>query len=249
MKKIYFLLCVFAMLVQTVGAVTKEEADQAYEQNKFPEAIQLYEALLSEQGESPDVYYNLGNAYFKDKNTAKAVLNYERALLLNPGDTDTRYNLEVARSKSVDQITPASEVFFVTWYRSVAETMSEKQWSSVAISSFVLLLICLGLYFLGKQMLVRKIGFIAAVVLLLVTLIVNSFASTQCEKLINRNGAIVMAPSVTVKSTPSESGTDLFVLHEGTKVFVEDDSMKEWKEIRLEDGNKGWISTDAIEKI
>ena len=127
--------------------------------------------------------------------------------------------------------------------------MSEKQWSSIAISSFVLLLICLGLYFLGKQMLVRKIGFIAAVVLLLVTLIVNSFASTQREKLINRNGAIVMAPSVTVKSTPSESGTDLFVLHEGTKVFVEDDSMKEWKEIRLEDGNKGWISTDAIENI
>ena len=98
-------------------------------------------------------------------------------------------------------------------------------------------------------MLVRKIGFIAAVVLLLVTLIVNSFASTQREKLINRNGAIVMAPSVTVKSTPSESGTDLFVLHEGTKVFVEDDSMKEWKEIRLKDGNKGWISTDAIENI
>lgn len=249
MKKVYSLLILCVMAVQTVWGVTKEEADQAYEQNNYAQAIQLYESLLSEQGESAAVYYNLGNAYFKNKNTAKAILNYERALLLDPGDADTRYNLEVARSKSVDKIVPASEVFFVSWYYSLADTMSEKEWSVAGITAFVLCLLSLVCYFVASRLVIRKVGFIVAVVMLAVTVTVSFFASTQKDKLVNRNAAVIMEPSVTIRSTPSESGTELFVLHEGTKVFVDDDSMKEWKEIRLEDGNKGWIPAGMIEKI
>lgn len=251
MRKISFFIIFLLSFVQFVQAesFTKADADKAYHENKYAEAIKMYENILATQGESAVVYYNLGNSYFKEKNMAKAVLNYERALLLNPGDADIRFNLDMARSKTVDQITPATEVFIVTWVNSLTNMQSERGWAKIGIVSFICLLVGLALYIFSKRLIVRKIGFIGAVVLLVVTVCANLFAREQKNELMDRTGAIVMSPTVTVKSTPDESGTELFVLHEGTKVFVEDNSMKGWKEIRLEDGNKGWIPTEAIEII
>lgn len=251
MRKISFFIIFLLSFVQLVQAesFTKADADKAYQENKYAEAIKMYENILATQGESAVVYYNLGNSYFKEKNMAKAVLNYERALLLNPGDADIRFNLDMARSKTVDQITPATEVFIVTWINSLTNMQSERGWAKIGIVSFICLLVGLALYIFSKRLFVRKIGFIGAVVLLVVTVCANLFACQQKNELMDRTGAIVMSPTVTVKSTPDESGTELFVLHEGTKVFVEDNSMKGWKEIRLEDGNKGWIPTEAIEII
>ena len=250
MKKLSILLVVCLISsVQLVSAATKAEADQAYQENKFTDAITAYEAILETEGESADIYYNLGNCYYKTKNIAKAVLNYERAWLLKPGDADIRFNLELARSKTVDQITPTSEVFIVTWIKNITNLMSEKEWGITAIISFLLLLIGLALYIFGNRIILKKIGFIAAAVFLIVCISANMFANGQKNKIVNRSGAIVMSPTITVKSTPNESGTDLFVLHEGTKVYIEDDSMKGWKEIRLEDGKEGWLPASAIEVI
>ena len=250
MKKLSILLAVFLIsTVQMAFAATKADADQAYQENKFAEAITAYESILETEGESADIYYNLGNCYYKTKNIAKAVLNYERALLLNPGDVDIRFNLDLARSKTVDQITPTSEVFIVTWVRDITNLMSEKGWGTTAIVSFLLLLAGLALYIFGNRIVLKKIGFIGAVVFLINCVCANFFAKGQKDKVVNRTGAIVMSPTITVKSTPNESGTDLFVLHEGTKVYIEDDSMKDWKEIRLEDGKEGWLPTSAIEVI
>lgn len=251
MRKISFFIIFLLSFVQFVQAesFTKADADKAYQENKYAEAIKMYENILATQGESAVVYYNLGNSYFKEKNMAKAVLNYERALLLTPGDADIRFNLDMARSKTVDQITPATEVFIVTWINSLTNMQSERGWAKIGIVSFICLLVGLALYIFSKRLFVRKIGFIGAVVLLVVTVCANLFARQQKNELMDRTGAIVMSPTVTVKSTPDKSGTELFVLHEGTKVFVEDNSMKGWKEIRLEDGNKGWIPTEAIEII
>ena len=250
MKKLSILLVVCLISsVQLVSAVTKAEADQAYQENKFTDAIMAYEAILETEGESADIYYNLGNCYYKTKNIAKAVLNYERAWLLKPGDADIRFNLELARSKTVDQITPTSEVFIVTWIKNITNLMSEKEWGITAIISFLLLLIGLALYIFGNRIILKKIGFIAAAVFLIVCISANMFANGQKNKIVSRSGAIVMSPTITVKSTPNESGTDLFVLHEGTKVYIEDDSIKGWKEIRLEDGKEGWLPASAIEVI
>ena len=250
MKKLSILLVVCLISsVQLVSAATKAEADQAYQENKFTDAITAYEAILETEGESADIYYNLGNCYYKTKNIAKAVLNYERAWLLKPGDADIRFNLELARSKTVDQITPTSEVFIVTWIKNITNLMSEKEWGITAIISFWLLLIGLALYIFGNRIILKKIGFIAAAFFLIVCISANMFANGQKNKIVSRSGAIVMSPTITVKSTPNESGTDLFVLHEGTKVYIEDDSMKGWKEIRLEDGKEGWLPASAIEVI
>ena len=191
--------------------VTKTKGDSAYIKEDYAAAIQIYEALLK-NGEASEVYYNLGNSYYKIGEIAKAVLNYERALLLQPGNSDIRANLEVARAKTIDKVEPTPEVF-------------------------------------SKQIMWKKIGFISGIIFLIITVCSNLFASQQKENLVNRNEAIVMNPSVTVRSTPSESGTSLFILHEGRKVNVKDNSMKEWKEIHLEDGKVGWVPASAIEVI
>ena len=228
---------------------SKAAADSAYAKESYADAVALYEGILNTGKESADIYYNLGNSYYKMKNIAKAILNYERALLLNPGDNDIRFNLKLAQSKTVDNITPMSEVFLITWFKSLTNIVSEKGWSKIAIVCFVLSLILIAIYIFSKQILWKKVGFIFAIVFILICILSNVFASVQKSELVGHNAAIVMSPSVTIKSTPNESGNELFILHEGTKVLIKDNTMKEWKEIKLEDGNVGWIPADAIEII
>ena len=232
----------------TLEDATKAEGDSAYIKEDYAAAIQIYEALLK-NGEAADVYYNLGNSYYKIGEIAKAVLNYERALLLQPGNGDIRANLEVARAKTIDKVEPVPEVFFVSWIKSLTNSMSVDAWATWGIVSFILLIIAFYFFIFSKQIMLKKIGFISGIILLIVTVCSNLFASQQKEHLVNRSEAIVMNPSVTVRSTPSESGTSLFILHEGRKVSVKDNSMKEWKEIRLEDGKVGWVPASAIEVI
>lgn len=227
---------------------TKVEGDSAYIKEDYATAIQIYEALLK-NGEAAEVYYNLGNSYYKIGEIAKAVLNYERALLLQPGNGDVRANLEVARAKTIDKVEPIPEVFFVSWTKSLVNSMSVDAWARWGIISFILFIVALYFFIFSKQIKWKKLGFIAGILLLIITICANLFASEQKENLVNRDEAIVMNPSVTVRSTPSESGTSLFILHEGSKVSIKDNSMKEWKEIRLEDGKVGWVPASAIEVI
>lgn len=230
------------------GDVMKSQGDSAYMKNDYTSAIQIYEALLA-KGEAADVYYNLGNSYYKAGDIAKAILNYERALLLQPGNGDIRANLEVARAKTVDKVEAVPEIFFVSWIKSLINCMSVDAWAIWGVVFFILLIVSLYFFIFSKQIALKKIGFIGSVLFLIFVVLANVFATQQKEGLLNRDSAIVMNPSVTVRSTPNESGMSLFILHEGSKVTIKDNSMKEWKEIRLEDGKVGWIPTAAIEII
>ncbi|MFK1851573.1 tetratricopeptide repeat protein [Bacteroides fragilis] len=227
---------------------TKAEGDSAYIRNDFASAIQIYESLLR-KGESADVYYNLGNSYYKINEIAKAILNYEKALLLQPGNGDIRANLEIARGKTVDKVEVVPEIFFVTWTKALINSMSVDSWAIWGIVSFLLLIVSLYFFIFSKQVVLKKVGFITGIIFLIVVVMANIFASKQKEELLNRDTAIIMSPSVTVRSTPSENGTSLFILHEGHKVNIKDDSMKDWKEIRLEDGKVGWVPVGSIEII
>ena len=228
--------------------VTKAQGDSAYMRNDYASAIQIYESLLK-KGEAAEIYYNLGNSYYKADDIAKAILNYERALLLQPGNADIRANLEIARSKTIDKVVSVPDIFFVAWVKSLINCLSVDAWAKLGIVFFILLLISFSLFFLFKQIVWKKSGFIAGIVFLFLVVLSNIFASEQKSELVNRNKAIILSPSVTVRSTPSESGTSLFILHEGHKIEVKDNSMREWKEIRLEDGKVGWVPTSAIEVI
>ena len=229
-------------------AVTKAEADSAYVRGQYQQAIKDYESLLK-QGASADLYYNLGNAYYRSENITRAVLNYERALLLSPGDRDIRFNLQIARSKTIDKIVPESEMFFFTWYRSLVNLMSVDAWAWTALVSLALVIVLLLIYLFSDRIWLRKIGFFGGFVLLVLFALSNVFAWQQKQDLLYRKGAIVVSPSVSVKSTPAKNGTDLFILHEGTKVSITDGSMKGWTGIRIADGKEGWIESDMIEEI
>ena len=242
-------IAVLLMLLPMVAnAATKADADSAYVNGNYQEAIKVYESLLK-HGESAELYYNLGNAYYRTENITRAVLNYERALLLSPGDGDIRFNLQIARSKTIDKIVPESEMFFVTWYRSLVNIMSVDGWGRMALVSLALVIVLFLVYLFSARVWVQKVGFFGGGILLVVFVFSNFFAWQQRQQLLNREGAIVVAPSVTVKSTPAQNGTDLFILHEGTKVVITDGSMKSWREIRLADGKKGWIESKKIELI
>lgn len=228
--------------------VTKAEGDSAYMRNDYASAIQIYENLLK-NGEAAEVYYNLGNSYYKADDIAKAILNYERALLLQPGNADIRANLEIARSKTIDKVIPVPEIFFVAWTKSLINSLSVDAWAKLGVVFFILLLVSLYLFFFSKQIAGKKTGFIGGIVFLALVVLSNVFAAQQKNELTDRNAAIVLSPSVTVRSTPSESGSSLFILHEGRKVEIKDNTMREWKEIRLEDGKVGWVPASAVEVI
>jgi tetratricopeptide (TPR) repeat protein len=249
-KSVRMLVLVSLMLFMPLSAmaITKQNADNEYKKGNYQQAIKDYQELLK-KGVSADLYYNLGNAYFRTDNITQAVLAYERALLLQPGDKDIRFNLQFARSKTIDKITPESEMFFFTWYRSVVNMMSVDSWATLAVVSIVLALVLVLFYLFSSRLLMRQVGFYGSICFFVLFLLGNLFAWQQKQQLVNHRGAIVIAPSTTVKKTPAKNGTDDFVIHEGTKVNVTDKSIKEWRGVRLDDGREGWISADVIEEI
>ncbi|MBO4664444.1 MAG: tetratricopeptide repeat protein [Bacteroidaceae bacterium] len=239
----------FSLVCLTASAQTKSQADELYKKEKYEQAAVAYEKILKKEGVAAAVYYNLGNCYYKMDEIPRAVLNYERALLLSPGDEDIRANLVLARSKTIDKTTLASEMFFVTWWRAVVNSMSVQAWTTLAIAAFVLMLVGILLYCFVSTIAVRKVGVYGAFVMLFLVFISNIAAYSQNELIQNRMTAIVMSPAVTVKSSPSVNSTDLFVIHEGTKVEILDNQMNGWREVKFEEGKQGWVPREAIEEI
>lgn len=245
---VWLLLAMICFGGTSAKAVTKNNADTEYQKGNYQQAIRDYEEILK-NGESAEIYFNLGNAYYRTDNITKAVLNYERARLLSPGDDDINFNLQFARSKTIDKITPQSEMFFVTWYKSLVNFTSVDNWAKTGILCIVMALLLVLLYLFGPQLMLRKIGFFGGLAFFVIFLLSNLFAFQQKQALDNRTGAIIMAPSVNVKKTPAKNSADQFVLHEGTRVDIIDKGMTDWRCIRVGDGREGWIETKAIEEI
>lgn len=247
----YSFLWILALMLFTsisASAITKQNADAEYQKGNYQQAISDYEELLK-NGVSADIYYNLGNSYYRTDNITKAVLAYERAHLLSPGDENINFNLQFARNKTIDKITPVSEMFFITWYKSLVNFTSVDNWAKVGIISIIVALFLVLVYLFAPQVAFRKIGFFGAFGFFVVFLLSNLFAYQQKQVLVNRTGAIVIAPTVNVKKTPSKTSSDEFVIHEGTRVDIIDKTMDKWVEIHLADGRDGWIESNQLEEI
>jgi len=229
-------------------AVTKAMADSAYVQGRYQQAAQWYSVLLK-QGKNSAIYYNLGNCYYRMDDMTHAVLAYERALKLKPGDEDIRFNLQMAREKTIDKIVPRSEMFFVTWWKALVNLQSADGWAMTAIVSLALAVVLLLIYLFVDQLWLRKLGFFGGGFAVLLFLMANLLAWQQQRQMQDSPGAVVTAPAAVVKSTPAHGGTDLFILHEGTRVDIIDDTMRDWKEVEMADGKRGWIERKLIERI
>ena len=243
-----FVLMILMLMPLSVNAITKQNADDEYAKGNYQQAIKDYQEILK-TGVSSEIYYNLGNAYYRTDNITQALLAYERALQLSPGDNDIRFNLQYARSKTIDKITPETEMFFVTWYNSLVNFTSVDRWANTAIVSIVMALLLILVFLFAPQMWARKSGFYGSAAFLLLFAFANLFAFQQKHELETKQGAIVIAPTVNVKKTPAASGTDVFVIHEGTRVDITDRGMKQWRGIKLADGREGWLKTSQIEEI
>ncbi len=225
-----------------------EEANQAYIRSEYVYAAELYEEILALGLESAELYYNLGNAYFKQNRLADAILHYERARLLRPFDENIQYNLELARSRTIDRIEPVPVIFYEKWWNQFILLQSIDGW---AVTALVLLFgaLLLGLvYFFSSQPWLKRLGFFFSLALLLLCGIAFLAANRQYVHHYQRSDAIVFSPRVTVKSAPGEASPDLFVIHEGTRVNMTG-KLGEWVEIRLDNGNMGWIKRDHIRAV
>lgn len=224
------------------------QAETFYREGKYMEAADAYNKILSNGKESAKLYYNLGNCYYKLGENTKAILNYERSLLINPGDADARYNLKMAQNLVVDKIEVLPEIFFLRWYKAFVSYFSADQWAYISLVLFLLFLGMVALFFYSTRMILKKTGFTVGIITLLLTIMSVVFTVKQNNRITEREFGIIMTPSVTVKGAPDNSGTDLFVIHEGLKVRIIG-TLGDWVNVRLGDGNEGWVVNKDVEKI
>lgn len=225
-----------------------EIANQHYMSQEYEKAVLIYEQILYAGMESAQVYFNLGNAYYKSNDIPRAILNYERAKLLEPANEDIDFNIRVANQFTVDNVLALPQPFFLRWRTSLVNMASSDTWAKISIVSFLMFLVLLGVFLFSGFAWVKKLTFWAGLVFLIFSAFGFSFASRQKKALSERNFAIVFCPRVAVKSAPSSTGTDLFLIHEGLKVEITD-SLNSWKEIRIPDGNKGWMPDSCAVRI
>lgn len=225
-----------------------KKAADFYSQGRFKAAAELYEQVLAKYGTSEKLYYNLGNAYYKSNELAPAILNYERALRLNPVDRDARFNLEMCQGRIDDKINPIGGFIINRWFKSVRNTFVSNAWGVISIVFFLLFIACLFAYFFARVSWLKKTGFFAGILFIGVSVLSLIYSGEQRNSIVHPDKAILFTPTVTVKSSPDISGTDLFILHEGSKVTILS-ILGSWSEIELEDGNIGWLESNNLQMI
>ncbi len=224
------------------------QANIAYQQQEYDKAIDLYEKLLSQGEFASEVYFNLANAWYKKGNVPKSVLNYERALKMDPKDEDIQFNLKIASLQLVDKIDPVPQIFYKRWIDSLTNLFSSNEWGKLVPFMLWISLLSSLFFLFGNTVLLRKAGFVVSLVFLslfAITFVIAGFSHNSSN--VDRS-AIVMTPSVYVKSSPDPKGNDLFIIHEGTKVELLDE-LNDWKKIKLLNGSVGWLMNSEIEVI
>jgi tetratricopeptide (TPR) repeat protein len=249
-KQYFLIVPVFLLFIGTAFSqdTNKDKFYQGgtyFTAGSYKEALQAWTEIYNTGCRSANLDYNIGNAYFKLNNIPLAILFYERAYLLKPLDENINYNLQIARSLIVDRFQEIPEIFFVRWYNVVSLILTTNSWARISITTFILFLLALSLYIYSSRYHHKVIGFWLAIFLFIVSLTTLAFTIRNKSLVYNSHKAIITSQQLSGKSSPDKSGNDLFILHEGTKVTVEDE-VGEWTEIRLSDGNKGWIPVNSI---
>lgn len=247
------IVTVFMLVIMLpVKAGTEEErlwveAGEAYSGKNYEEAVEKYGQLVK-KGESASLYYNYGNALFKAGYIGRAILYYERALRLDPANADIEYNLEFANLSKTDKIEKIEPFFVTEWYRGITQMFTSNIWAYASLGFFLMAMIFFLVYRFGVTIAIRKWSFGVFVICLVISIIAVGHSVYSRNMVEDNPAAIVMVGSETARSTPDKSGTEVFVIHEGTKVYIKS-RLGDWIEVRLESGNVGWIENTAVEVI
>jgi len=264
----HLIFTIISLLVASTTAIaaeaTLDKANEAYKRELYNQALQLYSEIERTQGPSSVVCYNMGNTYYRLKDTGRAILYYERALLLDPSNSDARYNLEFVREKS--QINETSgQSFFTQWTEGVISHLSSNTWATLALVSFILTLVAIALYLLASNVVMRKIGFFGGALLAIFTLVAVASAWHMRSKSVNRNRAIVTAQQVTLSTAPREprnKSEQAFTLTTGHLVTIHDsitstptDTLTPtktptiWYDVETTTGQRAWLPSPTITRI
>jgi len=222
------------------------DANAQYAEGNYAEATTMYQQLISEQP-SAEVYYNLGNAYFKQGELAQSILAYERALRLQPSHKNAKHNLQFAQSRIIDNIEDTQSFFLSNWFKAIRNALSENTWMWMSIAYFLCMLIGIFFFAFSHTIWIRKTAFYTSMVALLISIIACANAGSLHKRDTVRAEAIITQGVVNAKSSPDRSGTDLFTIHEGTKVEIRE-TIGDWCCIHV--GNDvGWIQLSHLERI
>ena len=223
-------------------------ANSLYQQGQYEPALEQYNTLILSGKESADLYYNMGNAAYRSNSIGHAILYYEKALKLEPAHEDAIHNLDFVSRYRLDTFEEVPVLFLGAWINGFVQLFPEQSWSILAMAFFIIILTGLLVFLFSRRMVLKKSGFISGLVALILFVITLSSAISRHRDIVNPDSGIILAPSVVVRSSPSASGTELFILHEGTKIEVSEE-VSGWQNIKVIDGREGWIKRGDFESI
>ncbi len=247
MKKL-IIIPVFLMTCAVFGNGMFQLGNEEYEAGNYQEAVNSYQAVLAEGDLSPEVYYNLGNCFYRMDDITNAIYHYERALKLDPGNEKAEHNLSLCYSQTVDKVEPLPEFALTTWYKKMALSQQTDTWALFfVIALFISLVSVAGFYYVRSVGMKRTLFFGGGIMFILSGILLLLAFSNRSILHDSKHG-IVFEPSVTIYSAPTENSEKLFILHEGTKVEVKAEK-NDWREIMIANGNTGWVNQTAFKEI
>lgn len=248
--KIIFYVLFLSVLTQNVFALNSKlvEANELYMKAQYEKAVIVYEELIQTEGVAPELYYNLGNAYYKSGEIAKSILNYERALRISPLYEDAKVNLEMANLKVIDNIEMTESFFLKRWNETLMKMLTSNQWLYLSAGFFLIALLALFIFIFGTTRTFRQTSFYTGFVVFIFSVVMFLYAGSRKNQMVGQQEAVIMSGVVIVKSSPDKSGTDIFQLHEGAKVKIIS-TVGNWDEIKLGNGNVGWVEHKHLEAI
>ncbi len=225
-----------------------KQGNQFYQDKEYEKAIETYQNIISSGYEGTSLYYNLGNSYYRGGKIGFAILYYEKALELSPGDDDVAHNLSIANTKTVDKIDTLPKFFLFQWWESILAMFSLTGWTYAVYIFYLLLLISIGLYFFARGLNIQKYSVFSGLISAVFLIITAAIWIVSLNREFTVKNAVVLEPTAAVKLAPDSTSNDAFVIHEGLKVR-ELDRVESWVKIRLQDGKEGWIQQNEIGAI
>ena len=244
-KLILFIFFTFTVNAQDVNSLF-QLAGTAYEEHHYTLAIEYYKEIEKKKWHSSELYYNMGNCYYKLSQNADAVLYYEKSLKIDPSSDDVQFNLSLVQLKLIDKFPQVPLIFYKEWTREFTNSMSIDGWAKIALVFLLFFCLFVSFFFFGSSVALKKIMFFlsSSTILLGFSCLLAAFVSYSNTE----TNAILMSPNAYIKSAPSNQSEDLFILHEGTKVLVLE-KFKGWNKIKLSDGMIGWIELEHLREI
>jgi len=245
MRKLVSLILLFIGIGFSVSFASVEEdlmarGNQYYQSGNFEKAAEIYQKVAEAGYESPALYFNLGNAYYRLGKSGYSILYYEKAAKLAPSDEDISHNLAIVNNKIVDKLDILPTFFLFKWWESILVTFTISGWAYIAYFFYIIVLISIGIYFFAKSQLTQKYAVYSTAGFLILLIITSGLLTVRMNRELNVKNGIIIEQAVNVKSSPDDKSSDAFIIHEGIKVRMED-KVNDWVRIRLRDGKVGWL--------